>query len=517
MSGAIGGRVRWIGGALLAIAAISPLSRGEDEAERPDAPPRFPSLPGAVEEAPAWLLGHAPFDVARFFDAPPPRLNAARGYLVALAEFGDEVRTCFPPGPECDARTERARARRTAFDDVSEANREGRGPVASEQIDRVLDLYEEGFHRLVLAQSRERCVFLGGLGITATLPHAQASRMVARVAELRIRRDVETGDLDDALRTLEITLRLARDLKPRGHLITQLVAISMEIWACRQMIPPILSAPGLTAAHCDRLLRSLAEHEARSVDPYAEALRANYIMGRVVLHDFIFDQGKLAWEFGVEPGGSVFAKWIEMTERQAAPAGPVAPFDPDDEMPPPPEAPELRDKLIDLRLALTSPRTLAVKVAQLDGYYAKLFELGSVPIAERLQELPDPAVLLGGEGPMNRILQNTVPPTLAFTQAFGRQVACLHATQCLIALRRWRFDHEAPPASLLDAVKAGGMVAIPADPYDAKPLRMALIEGEPVIYSVGKDGVDEGGLVDSVYDTKAGDQIYRLPAAKVDR
>jgi hypothetical protein len=35
-----------------------------------------PRLPGAVTTAPAWLKG-APFDVAAFFEMPPPSQNAA--------------------------------------------------------------------------------------------------------------------------------------------------------------------------------------------------------------------------------------------------------------------------------------------------------------------------------------------------------------------------------------------------------------------------------------------------------
>jgi hypothetical protein len=44
------------------------------------------------------------------------------------------------------------------------------------------------------------------------------------------------------------------------------------------------------------------------------------------------------------------------------------------------------------------------------------------------------------------------------------------------------------------------------------PMRLAVIGGEPVIYSVGKDGKDDGGLKDSDRDMRpAGDLLYRLP------
>jgi hypothetical protein len=54
---------------------------------------------------------------------------------------------------------------------------------------------------------------------------------------------------------------------------------------------------------------------------------------------------------------------------------------------------------------------------------------------------------------------------------------------------------------------------VPIDPYDGKPCKMAVVNGELLIYSVGRDGKDDGGLVDSDRDQKpSGDLIYRLPA-----
>jgi hypothetical protein len=39
---------------------------------------------------------------------------------------------------------------------------------------------------------------------------------------------------------------------------------------------------------------------------------------------------------------------------------------------------------------------------------------------------------------------------------------------------------------------------------------MAVVEGQPVIYSVGKDGQDDGARKDSKFDSQLGDLIYRL-------
>ena len=59
----------------------------------------YPRLPGAVTKAPVWIGNEAPFDIARFFAAPPRDRNAAPLYLDALFEFGSELESCYPAGP----------------------------------------------------------------------------------------------------------------------------------------------------------------------------------------------------------------------------------------------------------------------------------------------------------------------------------------------------------------------------------------------------------------------------------
>ncbi len=63
-----------------------------------------------------------------------------------------------------------------------------------------------------------------------------------------------------------------------------------------------------------------------------------------------------------------------------------------------------------------------------------------------------------------------------------------------IAIRRYQLDHaNAAPSSLADLVPAY-LSAVPLDPMDGKPLRYTTTgPGDYVLYSVGKDGVDDGG------------------------
>src|SRR5262249_56533690 len=103
------------------------------------------------------------------------------------------------------------------------------------------------------------------------------------------------------------------------------------------------------------------------------------------------------------------------------------------------------------------------------------------------------------------------PVVAAFSQAMGRVTASLRAAECWIIMRRWQLTHRGLPRTLLVAAKEAGLKAIPTDPYDGQPMHVAVLEGEPVVYSVGKDGHDDGAQKDSQYDTQPGDLIFRMP------
>jgi len=103
-------------------------------------------------------------------------------------------------------------------------------------------------------------------------------------------------------------------------------------------------------------------------------------------------------------------------------------------------------------------------------------------------------------------------PNVAESQA--RMEVQIRAYQCLVALKLWKYRTNRVPADLATVAKAAGLRQVPIDSYSGQPLRMAIINGEPVVYSVGKDGRDDGGRVDSDFDRKPGDQTFRLPTVE---
>ena len=189
------------------ILAISTQSRAQD-ARGP-----YPRFKDGVAFPPPETVSGAPFDVAKLFDAPSLAQNAAPLYLDALWEFSSELMSCFPQGPESDARQHAMLARNKQETEVELALDKNPKSVPAAEIDAMLANYDVGFRKLAEAQLREPCVFQTGVGFTALLPHVQAARQVARVAGIKVRRELERGQIDDAIADVATLLRLTRDLQ----------------------------------------------------------------------------------------------------------------------------------------------------------------------------------------------------------------------------------------------------------------------------------------------------------------
>ena len=103
---------------------------------------------------------------------------------------------------------------------------------------------------------------------------------------------------------------------------------------------------------------------------------------------------------------------------------------------------------------------------------------------------------LGGASPITR-LRSTMPalllPALQAAMAAGaRGNATAQVTAAGIAAQRFRLKHGKLPARLEDLVP-GFLPAVPMDPFDGRPLRWVVKGDELVVYSIGRNRIDEGG------------------------
>jgi hypothetical protein len=488
------------GVAIVVLCAI--MVYGQSTPRRAGSDGTYPRLPGAVTRAPQGLADGAPFDVAKFFEALPRDQNAAPLYLDALFEFDSVVEICFPEGPDRARRRQVVQARSQQYGELTNRLQNDPKSVAISEVDSLIKLYETGFRKLAEAQRRERCVFEPGVGIAARLPHVQSARPIARVACLRVQRAVQRGDFVAATRDVDTVLRLARDLRPRGFVINQLVADAITQLVCASMVKTILASPALRSEHCDRLLEVLIKHEARSIDGYLEGLRASYVTTRVTLRDVVQHQREMAKAMGLKPGESVVRALVAQAEGPAVSGKANAGADPTRTLP----------EDWDAQVAETPATEMSRRGREVDRYYGALMALGSTPYAARIERLAARKPP-GDSDPLSRALRVIMHTEglIAFVRAESRTVADVRGAECLVALRRWQFSHRETPSSLARVIGGSALTRMPADPFDGKPFRMTVIDGKPVIYSIGRDGKDDGGQQDSKFDSQAGDLIYQLP------
>ncbi len=296
-----------------------------------------------------------------------------------------------------------------------------------------------------------------------------------------------------------MVLRLARDLRPRGAMISQFVADAISQAVYGGMIPVMLASPRLKADQCERLIKLLAAHEAKSIDGYAEGIRAEYVSVRSTLDGVVHHQSELATSMGLKPGQSLVRAILSLAPPASPPNGSA------------PSAPPAADD--DAIVARTTPEEVTRRVQDTSRYFRSLLALDGVPYAVRIEKLLAVKAPSGSD-PLSRVVTASmqVYRLEAAARSTSRATASLRADHCLLALRRWQSSHRGSPKDLSSVARGAVLKSVPIDPYDGKPFKMAVVDGQPIIYSVGRDGKDDGGLVDSDRDQKpSGDLIYRLP------
>ncbi len=459
----------------------------------------YPKFKDGVGRLPPALTVGAPLGLIPVFDAPPPERDAAPLYLDALFEFGGEMFSCFPEGPERDRRKKLAEDRWARFVEVERRWKKDPKSVPDQTVDEVVAQFGEGFRKLAAAQKRDRCVFQTGVGLNTHTPHAQVARYVARVILCKARRELDRGDIDSAITDAEAVLRLARDLLPRGDLIRYLVAGILTELTAKELVTVSLAAPALRPGHCDRLLAALRRHEgdAPDADTYATVVQIEYLTTRWTINLVVLD-----------------ARLNQPRPQASRPGAPAA--KPEAlSSPAPSSADSPLPNGIDARFARITPDGLAKQVDRVNAYFTALLALKYVPYAERLSRLPDVRRFFPAEDDDSRFVTRILPTVKEPVAAAGRFGAVLHASECLIALRRWQITHGgAMPGDLAAAFRDVGLPAVPTDPFNGKPMRLVLVDGKPVVYSVGKDGRDDGGLQDSDEDRHGGDLTFRLSPSR---
>ncbi len=495
----------------------------------------LPSFPRALQRPPAWMLPKAPFDVPQFLAVPPLEQNAAPLYLDALFEFDELLSVCYgkhasSQDEEIKRRAQLARSRQDAGFKFLQAWQDNPKSVDLKAVDIWLAQYASGFEKLAAAQQRPKCVFQTGIGPAAMTPHSFGALQVARVMVWRTRRALAKGDFEQPINDVEMLLRLSRDLRPRANDVCQIVSLKLVGLYCRQIVAMILTTRGITAQHCDRLLAALVKHQSDARDSFVETVKNGYVNDRILLHDLhnhtgLFDprflKEEIGWRGPVDSAADCFDSMLKLRSSLRSPEGRLAC-----------EKYGSTGKLVDRLSRLGPPIHPLVRGWSADGKlladndYAKevdalsfvcksLLGVAGQTNRKRYRALADEAIVALLRKTDLAIFMDPwlFAPVIA---ASLRSEAALRGTTCLIAIRRWQMEHPTSPPDLAALVQTVGLKTVPLDPYTDQPLRMIIIQGQPVIYSVGWDGKDDRASIEWSFDPSKprGDIVFRLHYAR---
>ncbi|MBN2578031.1 MAG: hypothetical protein JXB10_03490 [Pirellulales bacterium] len=380
----------------------------------------------------------------------------------------------YPPA-RWQAKLPQVRALQEEIYRISDTDALKAGRISLIEVERVLAKARPALEKLDQAQKKKQCVFITGLGMDTLLLHAQAAREFARLGVIQLFHANARDDFPEAEQAINRTLRFVRDLRPRGCAVCQLVSVSMERMVLLGIADFTLTQPGLTPKDCDRLLALLAEHQQASRPFALEGLRMEYIACRNLLEDL--RTGRLRKEQFVEDFNNFSEGRLSLQVEQ------------------------LRDINYQTEI-LALKRASLTLASMINQPYYQL-----TPDQFEKVEIPK----LRAEGALITATFLVSPdPGLLRTQA--RLKAEFAGMQSLIAARRYMLVHGKAPLQLAEAVKEAGMKEVPLDPFNGRALCYGVeqVTGNPVVYSVGYDRVDNRAQMDCPGFDQPGDIICKM-------
>ncbi|MEX2174088.1 MAG: hypothetical protein WD872_06980 [Pirellulaceae bacterium] len=301
-------------------------------------------------------------------------------------------------------------------------------------------------------------------GVAMLLPKVQKMRGVARLLSLRTQVAMARGDAPAAIESVEATFAASRAMENQLTLVEHLVSLAIA---------------GVAIQNVESLLNEMDLTDEQLVQLQAAVERADLRGGLTT--------GMLG-ERGM--GYHAFHHMEQMTSRNNAGA-----------MAPPGEGHLSRP--VDCKFYLETVR--------------QLVEASREPMPQALRQAQQAELnvkaVIGVGNPltkMNYMLTAMMMPagTAAFA-ANARGQAQFQLLRCAIATRRYQQKHATDPPALAQLVPEF-LPSVPLDPFDGQPLRMKTSPAEIVLYSIGKDGKDDGG--NDPKDSGEPDLVVRLQA-----
>ncbi|MEN6641267.1 MAG: hypothetical protein ABFE08_02340 [Armatimonadia bacterium] len=313
-------------------------------------------------------------------------------------------------------------------------DRWGEGPQGVPLPERVA-LYAEVL-TLVRQALRQECRIPLPTAFDEMLPYLADFRGLVRLLAMEAEVKRIEGDYGAAAESALDALRVGQAASTQRILISGLVGIASEAIAFASLDETI---PGLSAAECKTVLAQLLEIERTRV-PVAEWLTGEEVLTRGYFKQIVIDPKK-----------------HEQFLAEAKDLGPEA------------------DKV----LAELGPKGWEY----IGETYEALQQYAALPGAKRPAE---PAV------PDSTFMKMIVPAMTRVVFKADQSLTAFRLHEAELAVRAYLLETGRLPESLT-ALVPGYLPAVPADPFGEGPLRAKAATNSLLIYSVGPDGVDDGG------------------------
>jgi len=288
-------------------------------------------------------------------------------------------------------------------------------------------------------------------GISTNLGHLNQVRTVARLLDLDVMLRAQESDTDGALLSCQGMVNVARSTGDEPTMISLLLRNAI-LQLSLAKIERVL-AQGEPSDLALAALQELLEEEDRQL-VLLQALQGERALVNRFFEALRMGDGNVAQVLGSSPHHSL-DRWLT----------------------------EMLGPLI--------VGSLKEEQAYVLRLYTQMVEAAKLP-----PEQQDAAFRACPRPTRTHLLASMLFPAVArIASAYRREQAQVRCALMALAVERYRRQHGRWPASLAEVVPSQ-LRNVPLDPYDGLPLRYRRLSDGVVIYSVGPDGIDDGGKLD---------------------
>lgn len=313
----------------------------------------------------------------------------------------------------------------------------------------------ESLHRAALLKQSRYPVDLR-TGVTVTMPHLQSIKAAAQVLGMEAAVVTDNNRADVAAASIQTELALARSLEAEPVLLSHLLRVAVLISSAGHL-ERVMNQGKLADAPLATLQAAL--RAAAPVDGLTRAFAGERCMALPL--------------FDLSPQ--------EAMRLMAGAAGEVAPSDVEPVM----SKLWAKNKERDRAFYLEATEALITGSKQ---PYPQALEAG-----RKLQERVDALAAEPAEQTM-LLSRSMLGAVTSVPQKTAVCLARLRCAEAALGVERYRLAHGGELPASLAALTPALLPAVPADPFDGQPLRFKRLAKGFVVYSVGTDQQDGGGL-----------------------